>query len=185
MKGTSSPVCRLAWAKLCPCLSQASSFHRVTFFGHVPITSYNVFCQGSTTMIIVPLTTIKLQLEADCQKLGFSALVGDQVLQDWLGNVHHLHQPLPPLAAPLWAFVSQHLFLSTSQKILRGSCWSVPQCSSSLLSSWRQPWYFLSNFQDFPKPIIKVRDTLMNVGLANNGKRPVVAIDECQVLNVN
>ena len=92
---------------------------------------------------------------------------------------------LSPPAAPLWAFVSQHLFLSTSQKFLRGSCWSVPQCSSSLLSSWRQPWYFQSNFQDFPKPIIKVRDTLMNVGLANNGKRPVVAIDECQVLNVN
>ena len=92
----------------------------------------------------------------------------------------------PPLTSPpLWAFVSQHLFLSTSQKFLRGSCWSVPQCSSSLLSSWRQPWYFQSNFQDFPKPIIKVRDTLMNVGLANNGKRPVVAIDECQVLNVN
>ena len=54
---------------------------------------------------------------------------------------------LSPPAAPLWAFVSQHLFLSTSQKILRGSCWSVPQCSSSLLSSWRQPWYFQSNFQ--------------------------------------
>ena len=33
--------------------------------------------------------------------------------------------------------------------------------------------------------MIKVRDTLMNGGLANNGKRPVVAIDECQVLNVN
>ena len=73
MKSTSSPVCRLAWVKLCPCLLQASSFHRVPFFGHVPITSYNVFCQGSTTMIVVPLTTIKLQLEADCQKLGFSA----------------------------------------------------------------------------------------------------------------
>ena len=40
-------------------------------------------------MIVVPLTTIKLQLEADCQKLGFSALVGDQVLHDGLGNVHH------------------------------------------------------------------------------------------------
>ena len=31
-------------------------------------------------MIIAPLTTIKLQLEDDCHKLGFSALVGDQVL---------------------------------------------------------------------------------------------------------
>ena len=28
----------------------------------------------------------------------------------------------------------------------------------------------------------KVRDVLMNVGLAVDGKRPVVAIDECQVL---
>ena len=36
---TSSPVCLLAWAKLCPCCSQASSFHRVIFFGHVPITT--------------------------------------------------------------------------------------------------------------------------------------------------
>ena len=36
---TSSPVCLLAWAKLCPCCSQASSFHRVIFFSHVPITT--------------------------------------------------------------------------------------------------------------------------------------------------
>ena len=41
-------------------------------------------------MIIAPLTTIKLQLEADCHKLGFSVLVGDQVLRDVFGNVHHL-----------------------------------------------------------------------------------------------
>ena len=52
---------------------------------------HNMFLQGSTTMIIAPLTTIKLQLEADCHKLGFSALVGDQVLL--AGNVHHLHCP--------------------------------------------------------------------------------------------
>ena len=44
-------------------------------------------------MIIVPLTTIKLQLAADCQKLGFSALVGDQVLRDGLGD--HLRCPPP------------------------------------------------------------------------------------------
>lgn len=30
--------------------------------------------------------------------------------------------------------------------------------------------------------IKKVRDVLLNCGLALNGKRPVVAIDECQVL---
>ena len=42
-------------------------------------------------MIIAPLTTIKLQLEDDCNKLGFSALVGDQVLP--AGNLHYLHCP--------------------------------------------------------------------------------------------
>ena len=63
---------------------------------------HNMFLQGSTTMIIAPLTTIKLQLEADCHKLGFSALVGDQVLP--AGNVHHLHCS-PLLWVPV--FVSQ------------------------------------------------------------------------------
>ena len=63
---------------------------------------HNMFFQGSTTMIIAPLTTIKLQLEADCHKLGFSALVGDQVLL--AGNVHPLHCP-PLLWVPV--FVSQ------------------------------------------------------------------------------
>ena len=32
-----------------------------------------------TTMIIVPLTTIKQQIEDDCRLYGISALVGDQV----------------------------------------------------------------------------------------------------------
>ena len=63
-------------------------------------------------MIIVPLTTIKLQLEADCRKLGFSALIGDQVLHDGLGNIH-------PLRCPPHC---ELLFLSTSQKTSRGSC---------------------------------------------------------------
>ena len=72
---------------------------------------YNMFFQGSTTMIIAPLTTIKLQLEADCEKLGFSALVGDQVLRDGLGD--HLRCPPPTVSL---------LILSTSQQIWRGSC---------------------------------------------------------------
>ena len=38
-----------------------------------------IIFQGSTTMIIVPLTTIKQQLEDDCTRLGISFLVGDQV----------------------------------------------------------------------------------------------------------
>ena len=38
-----------------------------------------IIFQGSTTMIIVPLTTIKQQLEEDCTRLGISFLVGDQV----------------------------------------------------------------------------------------------------------
>ena len=38
-----------------------------------------IIFQGLTTMIIVPLTTIKQQLEDDCTRLGISFLVGDQV----------------------------------------------------------------------------------------------------------
>ena len=38
-----------------------------------------IIFQGSTTMIIVPLTTIKQQLEDDCTRLGISFLEGDQV----------------------------------------------------------------------------------------------------------
>ena len=38
-----------------------------------------IIFQGSTTMIIVPLTTIMQQLEEDCTRLGISFLVGDQV----------------------------------------------------------------------------------------------------------
>ena len=40
--------------------------------------SLQTICQGSTTMIIVLLTTIKQQLEDDCTRLGISFVVGDQ-----------------------------------------------------------------------------------------------------------
>ena len=62
-------------------------------------------------MIIAPLTTIKLQLEADCEKLGFSALVGDQVLRDGFGNVHHLHLQIT-ICGPNFKFRSRQLLLS-------------------------------------------------------------------------
>ena len=72
-------------------------------------------------MIVVPLTTIKLQLEADCQKLGFSALVGDQVLHDGLGNVHHLRPSVLIVSAEFLAsteVLSKKLpgFLKTNNK---------------------------------------------------------------------
>ena len=66
-------------------------------------------------MIIAPLTTIKLQLEADCQKLGFSVLVGDQVVRDGLGNVHHLRCP-PPHCEP---FDSQHQTADLERQLLK------------------------------------------------------------------
>ena len=35
--------------------------------------------------------------------------------------------------------------------------------------------------RSFQKPTSKVRDVLLNCGLAPSGKRPLVVIDECQV----
>ena len=66
-------------------------------------------------MIIAPLTTIKLQLEADCQKLGFSVLVGDQVVRDGLGNVHHLRCPPPHCEL----FDSQHQPADLERQLLK------------------------------------------------------------------
>ena len=43
------------------------------------VSVHNVNFQGMTKMIIAPLTTIKQQIEDDCQLYGISALVGDQV----------------------------------------------------------------------------------------------------------
>jgi len=89
---------------------------------------------GSTTLLVAPLTSIKQQLLEDCRKLGFTALVGDQ---------------LPPaeletelLKRPTVLLVSAEFLAST-----------------------------------------EVRDVLLNCGLAPAGKQPVVAIDECQVLD--
>ena len=43
--------------------------------------SLDHFTPGSTTSILVPLTTIALQLKAECDKLGISALLSSEVLK--------------------------------------------------------------------------------------------------------
>ena len=88
---TSSAACQPAWARHCLWSSPAASSHQVCwiFFDmkrnesclSMPrrnILSLQTICQGSTTMIIVLLTTIKQQLEDDCTRLGISFVVGDQ-----------------------------------------------------------------------------------------------------------
>ena len=82
---------------------------------------WNTSFQGSTTMIIAPLTTIKLQLEGDCHKLGFSALVGDQVFSTLDLEMCTVQPLCITFIAPHY-YECQLLFLSYSQKTSRGSC---------------------------------------------------------------
>jgi len=89
---------------------------------------------GSTTILVVPLTSIKHQLLDDCSKMGISVLDGDQVRQADLER-ELVNHPTVLLASPE--------FLASTE----------------------------------------VRDVLMNCQLTPHGCKPVVAIDECQVLD--
>ena len=58
---------------------------------------------------------------------------------------------------------------------------SVLIVSPEFLASTQVLLKCLQSSNKIQNPISKVRDILLNCGLAPNGKRPVVAIDECQV----
>ena len=91
--------------------------------------------QGSTTLIIAPLTTIKLQLEDDCQKYGFSVLVGDQV----------------PQAGP---FLSLHSHLGTSSWIKTSFFISLMKGGGVVISVYKN---LCCQFGMFKKPFANMK----------------------------
>ena len=115
---TSSPVCLLAWAKLCPCCSQASSFHRVIFFGHVPITTCSFKVRRRWLLRHSP--PLSYSWRPTVKSLDFQLLSETRYCEMDL-VMCTTSVALPPTVS--------FLILSTSQQIWRGSCWSVHLCS--------------------------------------------------------
>ena len=40
---------------------------------------YSTLCEGSISVLVVPLTTIAQQFKVECDRLGISALLGSEV----------------------------------------------------------------------------------------------------------
>ena len=96
-------------------------------------------------MLVAPLTSIKQQLLEDCRKIGFSALVGDQVLSLWIHTSNS-----NSITSFLHIWMSDSPFLSCSQQTWKRSFWSAQQCFLSRPSSWRQLRWFSSAIAPMP-----------------------------------
>ena len=79
---------------------------------------------GSTTMLIVPLTSIKQQILVDCGKRGISVLDGDQVLP--VLNITHFSTIIE---------LVESSFHSSLHPTWRESFWSSQYCSLFLASN--------------------------------------------------
>ena len=138
--------------------------------------------QGMTTMIIAPLTTIKQQIEDDCRLYGISALVGDQVKfvcsMIFCSSVNH-----QTISVAYQMVVTTRSHSDPDQQF---SWWTAKTASDLGCFSGISRFYWGSaTMYKQKKPFnsnVKVRDVLLNVGLASSDdQRPVVCIDECQV----
>ena len=137
---------------------------------------------GSTTSIIVPLTTIGNQLKDLCDKHGVTAVLSSEVwirvpskndvsLLDkntlCINNGEENFQPSFVQLGP--GDLARELMLRPRVVIM-----SAEFLAAQEVKFWMHPEFSMA-------PFCKVRDTILNCGLSPAGRRPVVCIDEAQV----
>ena len=181
-----STVFQLVGARLFPCLWQPSSCLLVRSFLIVEINATIKIAPGSTTCIIVPLTTIGQQLKDLCDKHGVTAVLSSEVwirvpskndvsLLDrntlCINNGEENYQPSFVQLGP--GDLARELMLRPRVVIM-----SAEFLAAQEVKFWMHPEFSMA-------PFCKVRDTILNCGLSPAGRRPVVCIDEAQVFFSN
>ena len=141
-------------------------------------------CAGSTTIIVAPLRALQAQLKIDCEKAGIDALVGEQV-QKRLGRIIYI-------AFCTSCQKTDDINFQFEPEQFKLEMFKLPRiliCSPEFLASNE-----VDNFSSHITTLFSAKTTILvlpqvrkvmhDCQLAPAGGRPVLFIDECQVMTL-